>query len=106
MNRITLSEIPTRELVPGFHVRFVHAQNMTFAFWEITEAAELPEHSHPHEQVAHVHAGSFELTVDGESHVLGPGSLVVIPPSAPHSGRALTDCKITDTFYPVREDYR
>lgn len=24
----------------------------------------------------------------------------------PHSGRALTDCRVIDVFYPVREDYR
>jgi hypothetical protein len=22
-----------------------------------------------------------------------------------HSGRALSDCKVMDTFYPLREDY-
>lgn len=103
---IELGDIPEKELLPGLRVRFVHSEKMTLAYWSIDEGAMLPEHSHPHEQVANVIEGHFELTVDGESRVLRPGSVVVIPPDATHSGKALGDCKIIDVFYPVREDYK
>ena len=106
MNQFDLSKLDQLEPVPGFRVRFVHSQNMTFAFWDIVEGAELPEHSHPHEQVANLLEGEFELIVDGETTTLRPGSVVIIPSNASHSGRALTTCRIIDTFYPVREDYR
>ena len=105
MSFIDLSRIDAEELIPGFSVRFVHSENMTFAHWEIEQDAELPEHSHMHEQVAHVTHGEFELTVDGETKVLGPGTVAVIPSNAVHSGRAVTACRILDVFYPVREDY-
>jgi quercetin dioxygenase-like cupin family protein len=78
---------------------------MTFVFWEVEEGALLPEHSHMHEQVAHVIEGQFEITVDGETTVLEAGTVFVIPPHAVHSGRALTACRIVDSFAPVREDY-
>lgn len=29
-----------------------------------------------------------------------------MPGHVPHSGRAITDCRITDVFHPAREDYR
>lgn len=106
MEEIRLESIAEKELVPGFRVRFVHSQNMTFAYWNITAGAALPSHSHPHEQVANVIEGQFELTVDGESKQLEAGSVVVISSDAVHSGRAITDCRIIDVFYPVREDYR
>jgi quercetin dioxygenase-like cupin family protein len=79
---------------------------MTFAHWLIQAGAVLPDHAHPHEQVANVIAGEFELTINGETQRLGPGSVGIIPRHARHSGRAITQCHIIDVFYPIREDYR
>ncbi|MBV9521277.1 MAG: cupin domain-containing protein [Alphaproteobacteria bacterium] len=78
---------------------------MTFVLWDIDRGAILPEHSHVHEQVVHVYEGELEVTVAGETTVLHGGSIGVIPSNAIHSGRALTDCKVMDVFYPLREDY-
>lgn len=103
---IDLSQTPEKEPVDGFKVRFVHTDNMTFAYWTIKAGAALPAHHHPHEQVANVLEGQFELTIDGEAKTMKPGDVAVIPPDAPHSGRAITNCRIIDVFYPVREDYR
>jgi quercetin dioxygenase-like cupin family protein len=102
---LRLENITEKEPMPGFRARFVHSENMTFAFWDIKEGAELPEHAHHHEQVAKMLEGQFELTVDGESQLMEPGMVAVIPANVAHSGRAIADCKIIDTFYPVREDY-
>lgn len=106
MKPTALEEIEVREPVQGFRVRFVHSENMTFAYWDIAEGAELPEHGHVHEQVAHMLSGEFELTVEGETMTLRPGTVVVIPSEARHSGRAVTACRIMDAFHPVREDYK
>jgi len=104
---LTLEDIPqTRDLVPGFHVRFVHTETMTFAWWEIAAGSALPEHSHHHEQICNVLEGEFELTIDGVTETLRSGTSAVIPGHAVHSGRALTDCRVQDVFCPVREDYR
>ena len=104
--RIRTSELPEREVMPGFAGRFVHSERMTLAFWELPAGRELLEHSHPQEQVLVQKAGRFEITVAGETTVAEPGDCVVIPPNAVHSGRALTDCVILDVFAPVRDDYR
>jgi quercetin dioxygenase-like cupin family protein len=103
---VNLSEMPAREIFPGFNVRFVHSEFMTFAHWWIKAGALLPEHSHRHEQVVNMLDGLFELTLDGETQQLGPGSVAVIPPNAIHSGKAMTDCRIIDAFFPIREDYQ
>ena len=103
---IELSGVPAREIVPGFTARFVHSENMTFSYWQVKEGAVLPEHSHPHEQVATLITGKFEMTVAGETRIIEAGMVAVIPPEAKHRGRALTDCYILDVFYPIREDYR
>ena len=101
-----LDGIEEREPMPGFRGRFIHSAAMTFAYWSIDDGATLPEHSHPQEQVAHGLEGEFELTVDGETTVLRPGDILVIPSNVVHSGRAITACRILDVFHPVREDYR
>ncbi|MBU4074102.1 MAG: cupin domain-containing protein [Proteobacteria bacterium] len=103
---VRLSDIPEREMVPGFRARFVHTERMTCSYWTIEAGATLPEHAHPHEQVTTVIRGKFEMAVDGETRAIEPGEVVVIPSGARHRGRALTDCYIVDVFHPVREDYR
>jgi quercetin dioxygenase-like cupin family protein len=103
---LNLEKLAEHEPIPGYRGRFVHSEQMTIAFWEIEAGAPLPSHSHVHEQVANVISGEFELTVDGETKVLKPGSVAVIPANAEHSGRAITDCRLIDVFCPIREDYR
>ena len=95
-----------RQVMPGFFGRFVHTDNMTFAYWEIKQGSSLPEHSHMHEQVVNMLEGEFELVLQGISNHLQAGMVLPIPSHAKHSGRAITDCKILDVFYPVREDYK
>jgi quercetin dioxygenase-like cupin family protein len=101
-----LAEIEEQMLIPGAAARFVHSEHMTLAYWDFDADVPLPEHAHPHEQVTNVIEGVFDLTVDGETTRLRPGSVVLIPPNATHSGRSITACRIIDVFHPVREDYR
>ena len=101
-----LKDINEREIVPGYRARFIHSNNMTLAYWDVDPGAALPEHSHPHEQIANVLEGQFELTVAGESQILEPGQVAVIPSEVLHSGRAITACRLLDAFHPCRDDYR
>ena len=104
-NVIEWDALEARTVIPGFHGKFAHSANMSFVMWDIEAGAILPEHSHPHEQVVHVLEGSLEVTIDGETRVLRGGMVGIIPPNAVHSGRALTDCRVMDAFYPLRDDY-
>ena len=103
---VDLSTLKEKEIVPGFHGKFAHTENMTASFWRIEKGAELPEHAHPQEQISVVVAGKFEMTLDGEKRQLEKGKVALIPANVKHSGRALTDCEIMDVFYPLREDYK
>jgi quercetin dioxygenase-like cupin family protein len=106
MPYIRLDDLDPIELIPGYKGRFVHAENMTVANWSIDNGSVAPEHAHPHEQIAIVVEGNFELTIEGETRILDTGLVAVIPPNVPHQGRALTKCRLKDIFYPVREDLR
>ncbi|HSH03893.1 MAG TPA: cupin domain-containing protein [Anaerolineae bacterium] len=101
-----LTDIPEREIVPGYFAKFVHSQTMTFAYWRVEAGAQLPQHTHPHEQISTVIDGQFELTIDGQTQIVTAGDVATIPGNMPHSGRALTPCYLIDIFQPVREEYR
>ncbi|MEL6305306.1 MAG: cupin domain-containing protein [Bacteroidota bacterium] len=103
---MNLFEIKAKEIMPGYHGKMVHSESMTWAFWDVEDQAEVPEHHHPHEQIMHVIEGSFEFTLDGNTETYGPGDVVIIPSNVPHSGKALTPCKLMDIFSPAREEYR
>jgi len=106
MSFVDLSELPARQIVPGFYGKFIHTQNLTFSNWEVEAGATLPEHAHPHEQLTQLLEGEFEFNLEGQTRRLAPGVVVVIPANARHAGKALTACRILDVFLPVREDYR
>jgi len=106
MGFLNLIDLEEREIIPGYRAKFVHSENMSLAYWDIDPGAVMPEHSHPHEQIANVLEGRFELTVDGEPRVLEPGMVAVIPGGVPHGGVALTPCRLLDAFHPPREDYK
>ena len=99
-------KIEPKEIIKGFKGRFVHAENFTISFWEIDADSILPEHNHIHEQTTQVIEGELEMTIDGVTKVFKPGMIAIIPSNIVHSGKALTDCKVTDIFCPVREDYK
>lgn len=101
-----LSEMNEKEVVPGVRGKFFHSKNMTIVYWRIDAGAVMPDHAHPHEQVVNVLEGEFDLIVEGEINPVKPGCVAVVPPDITHGGRANTDCRLIDVFYPVREDYR
>ena len=103
---LNISEIPQRDLVKGIKGRYIHTETTTIGFVEIDKGAVLPAHSHVHEQTSQIIEGKLEMTIGGETMILEPGTFVIIPSNVVHSARALTDCVVTDTFCPVREDYR
>ena len=103
---ITTKQLPVKTIIEGYDAQTIHTGSMTFVYWTVKAGAEMPMHSHLHQQVAHVLQGSFELTVGHETQLLQPGTVALIPSNVPHGGRAVTDCLLLDVFNPEREDYK
>jgi quercetin dioxygenase-like cupin family protein len=73
---------------------------------EFEPGAEVPLHSHPHEQLGLVLRGMQALVVDGTAHELGPLEGYVLPGGVEHSAYCGPDgALVLDVFQPVREDY-
>jgi quercetin dioxygenase-like cupin family protein len=101
-----LNDVKGKEIVPGLYGRFVHGEHITLSFVDIKQGAQLPEHSHPHEQITYILEGELDMVIGGEKMLLTPGMVHVIPGNVPHSAYARTAVKVLDAFSPVREDYR
>ncbi|MFH6767995.1 cupin domain-containing protein [Gaetbulibacter aquiaggeris] len=101
-----ITDIEPKEVFKGFKGRFVHMESFTIGFWDIEAGSELPLHSHIHEQTTEVIEGELEMTCNGVTKVYKPGMIITIPSNVLHGGRAITRCKLTDIFCPVREDYK
>ena len=97
-----LTDIPSKELIPGFYGKFIHGQQSTLAFWDIKQGCIMPQHQHPHEQITHIVSGELEMVIGGEKMVLTAGTVHVIPSNTPHGAVALTDVKVIDAFSPAR----
>jgi quercetin dioxygenase-like cupin family protein len=71
----------------------------------LAAGSHLPEHHHPHEQIAHVVRGKLRLVVAGVLHDLEPGESLYLAGNVPHSAEALEETVVIDTFSPPREDF-
>jgi len=103
---IDISDLEEKMLFPGCKAQIVHSKNMTLVHWTLDEGTHFIEHSHPHEQISTIIEGQFRFTINKEIRVLDVGSMAIIPPNAVHFGKALTRCRMIDTFYPIRKDYQ
>ena len=101
-----IKDIPAKEIVPGVTGHYAHGDKHSFGFVELKAGSFVPEHHHLHEQITYVLEGQLEMNIGGEKQVLTTGNYYVIKSNVIHSALAITNCKIIDTFSPVREEYK
>ncbi len=87
---ITVQDLPSKEIVAGGEARVIHTGQMSFVYWRVHAGAHFALHQHPHQQVAHVLEGVFELTVGAVTKKLEPGVTAVIEGGVLHGGKAIT----------------
>ena len=63
------NSLPVIERLPGWHGRYFHSQNMTFAHYDFTRGSSIHEHFHPEEEVYEVIEGELEVAIDGVSQI-------------------------------------
>lgn len=106
MSFIDLSQVAAIEPVPGCRMRTPFGQHLMLSYLEMDEGAEVPLHSHPHEQGGVLLKGRVLLRIGDEERLVEAGSLFLIPPNVLHSAKAIGGpAVVLDVFSPVREDY-
>jgi mannose-6-phosphate isomerase-like protein (cupin superfamily) len=91
------------EPLPGWSGHFFHAENMTFAIYDIAAgAAPLHEHHHEQEEVWNIVEGEVLITVGGVTQTVRSGGAVIVPPETAHSVTPTGACRAVIADYPVR----
>ncbi len=97
----------TKELAPGARTRTFWGDKMTLSIVEIDPNSEVPRHTHPHEQGGMMIEGELEMNIAGESKLLKPGDVYIIPGNVEHWARTRnTPARVMDIFSPVREEFK
>ena len=102
MNYFHLEEIERKEIFPGITSKIFNTETMTLSYVSAEAEASFSEHAHEQEQVIMVLEGHLEITVDGETTLMGPGDVVVIGPNVKHSGKFKGPSKTLDVYHPQR----
>jgi quercetin dioxygenase-like cupin family protein len=102
---VTISSLDVLERLPGWHGRYFHSQNMTFAHYDFARGSSIHEHAHEQEEVYEVIEGELEVTIDSATQIARAGVVAIVPSNARHSVRALTDGRAIIVDYPVRRDF-
>lgn len=101
-----IKEIKPKELAPGITGYYAHGEKHSLGLIEIKAGSSVPLHHHINEQITYILEGQLNMIIDGKPFTMTAGMYHVIPSNIPHSAIAATDCKVIDTFSPVREDYK
>ena|SRR5579864_9339946 len=102
---IDTSKLKVTERLPGWNGRYFHSENMTFAYYEFKGGSTIHEHFHPQEEVYDVIEGELELTIDGETRIIRPGIVAIVPSNARHWVKALSDGRAIIVDSPARPEF-
>jgi quercetin dioxygenase-like cupin family protein len=105
MHEVAPADSETVEALDGVHLtQLAVGERMSVQHFHIEPGATVPEHSHDHEQVGYVTAGTLTFVVDGETHVISAGESYVIPGGQPHEAANRRDDPVhgIDVFSPPR----
>ena len=103
---IDINQIAPIDIVPGCRIRTPYGEHVMLSYLEMEAGAQVPLHSHPHEQAGMLLKGKVTLTIGDDTRVVESGAMFIIPPNTPHRAVAVDGpAVILDVFSPVREDY-
>ena len=83
----------------------VYGDRTLMAEFRLEHGADLPRHSHHHEQTGYLVSGEIELSIGDETHQVKPGDSWCIAGGVEHKATVLEDSVAIEVFSPVREDY-
>ena len=101
-------DMPKETVTPLLDRRLIVGNRMMLAHIYLKKGCIVPLHSHDNEQLTYVLTGALRFSIGsetGETIVIGPGEVLVIPSNVPHKAEALEDTLDVDVFCPPRQDW-
>jgi quercetin dioxygenase-like cupin family protein len=71
----------------------------------LKKGSVVPLHSHEAEQLSYIRSGALKFVIEGQTHLVKAGDILVIPPWVKHEAVALEDTDDLDVFSPIRWDW-
>lgn len=107
MEIVSSEDVESVQAVEGVHLAQMAAgEKANIQEFSIEPNAEVPEHSHAHEQIGVITRGTLTFVVDGEEETVDDGDTYVVPGDEPHA--AYNDGEVPvegyDIFSPPRTD--
>ena len=98
------------EMFPGVErTTLVSGDSITLVRVELAAGAEVPEHTHPHDQAGTVVRGRIRIRLGpGESSMeseVAVGGAYMIPGELPHHVVAIEDSTLVEVFSPERREF-
>src|SRR5919199_5872660 len=81
---VEVASVAPVEFVEGLAFRPVLGEQLMTNFVYFEPRTEAPVHVHEEEQIVIVLEGELEFEIDGETRVMRPGDVALIPPWVPH----------------------
>lgn len=102
-----IPSIPYKKKRDRVFIKSITGENAQLTFIRL-EPGEITDHHHPHEQMGYILAGQVELTVDGNTKVLGSGDAYYIPSNVQHGFAVSADegVEYIEIFSPPKEENR
>src|SRR5438874_13355702 len=98
----TSADWPEIEAVPGVYRRVLSCGDQVMIVqFRIGAGAEVPAHTHPHEQVGHVVSGRMRFLIGDEERELGPGVGYSVLGGVTHGAIGVTGVIAHDSFHAV-----
>ena len=95
------------EMIPGVSRQMLSVGHGAMTVYiTVKKGAEVPVHTHPHEQIGYLQSGRARFRVGDQEQTLEALDGYSIPGGVPHGVTALEDCVFVDVFSPPREEYR
>lgn len=99
------TDLPSKAVTESIQRRYVTADRVTVARFELARGGVVPRHAHENEQVSCVLSGSLKFTFDDRDVVVDAGEVMQIPGGISHEVTVLEDTVVMDVFSPVRQDW-
>lgn len=97
--------IPNEQITDAIARKYITADSVTVARFELKRGGVVPRHAHENEQVSCVLSGALAFRFGGQEIVARAGDVVQIPAWVEHEVAVLEDALVLDVFSPVRDDW-
>jgi len=95
-----------KQVLDGIKLKtLVYGDKTLIAEFHLEKGAQIPVHSHPHEQTGYLISGRIRLSIGEDTFDVEPGDSWCIPGNVKHRAEFIEDSVAVEVFSPVREDY-